>query len=251
MTFVNVEKVLKKNNAILIHINSTDSTMNDSKSYIDKLNSNFVVISDEQKNGKGRMGNKWISPLGNIYCSIGLKFSLSMEEHFFFSILTLISIKKTLSKFGSKDILFKWPNDVLFQNKKFGGILLESYQNKNKKNFIIIGMGLNFSSSPTINNYETTYIKNFSTIDNKYTFLENFFEIFFYNWNNFLDEKKNLYNFYRKSLILLGQKIKIKTDNQIISGVFKDINYDGSIILDIDNQIKNIYSGNIVMDKNL
>ena len=91
MTFANVEKILKKNSSTLIHINSTDSTMNDSKLYIDKLDSNFVVISDEQKNGKGRMGNKWISPLGNIYCSIALKFSLSIEEHFFFSILTLIS----------------------------------------------------------------------------------------------------------------------------------------------------------------
>ena len=251
MTFANVEKILKKNSSTLIHINSTDSTMNDSKLYIDKLDSNFVVISDEQKNGKGRMGNKWISPLGNIYCSIVLKFSLSIEEHFFFSILTLISIKKTLSKLGSQDIFFKWPNDVLFQNKKFGGILLESYQNKNTKNFIIIGMGLNFSSSPKIDNYETTYIKNFTSIDNKYIFLENFFEIFFNHWNNFLDEKKNLYNFYRKSLILLGKKIKIKTDNQIISGVFKDISYDGSIILDIDNQTKYIYSGNIIMDNHL
>jgi len=248
MTFANVEKILKENKNIFIHINSTDSTMKESKSYIDKLDSNFVIISDEQTNGKGRMGNKWISPLGNIYCSIALKFSLSIEEHFFFSILTLISIKKTLSKFGSKDIFFKWPNDVLFQNKKFGGILLESYQNNKNKKFIIIGMGLNFISSPIVDNYQTTYIKNFSSIDNKYIFLENFFITFFYNWNNFLTEKKKLYNFYKKSLILLGKKIKIKTDNQILSGVFKDINYDGSIILDIDNEIKHIYSGNIIME---
>ena len=86
---------------------------------------------------------------------------------------------------------------------------------------------------PIVDNYQTTYIKNFSSIDNKYIFLENFFITFFYNWNNFLTEKKKLYNFYKKSLIIIGKKIKIKTDNQILSGVFKDINYDGSIILDM------------------
>ena len=56
--------------------------MDDAKKYLEKFHSNVVILADEQKNGKGRRGNIWISPPGNIYCSIALKNTIPINEYF-------------------------------------------------------------------------------------------------------------------------------------------------------------------------
>ena len=73
MKYNNIEKILSKNNCLFFHNNSTKSTMDDAKNYVEKFGQNLIVISENQTNGRGRRGNKWISDYGNIFCSIAIK----------------------------------------------------------------------------------------------------------------------------------------------------------------------------------
>ena len=243
MNHSKIENILQKNSCNYIHLNSTKSTMDDAKKYLEKFHSNVVVLADEQKNGKGRRGNIWISPPGNIYCSIVLNNTIPINEYYLFSMLTAVSVKFTLENLGVNEIEFKWPNDLYFKNKKFGGIILETYKSKN--NYVIIGLGINFALSPSIADYQTTFIKKFVKINNKLVFFYNFLNNFFFYWHNYNEQKKEIASNFYNSLMFLNQKIVINTGNRSIKGIFKGIKYDGSLILDKDNELVSIYSGNI------
>ena len=114
-----------------------------------------MVISDSQSSGKGQYGKKWISLKGNIFISFfydlkNINVSLSTLTK-----LNCLIVKKTISKYCNKKILFKKPNDLLVDKKKISGILQEIISISDKK-FIIVGIGINLIKSPFIKNYPTT-----------------------------------------------------------------------------------------------
>ena len=139
--------------------------------------------------------------------------------------------------------MFKWPNDIFYKDKKFGGIILESYKYKNE-NYVIIGLGLNIVSAPENKNYKTTCIQNFFEIKNIDLFIEIFFNNFFINLNSV---NSNLIEDFKNSLMFLNKKIIINNNNENITGIFKGINSDGSLILSKDDKLISIYSGSIVL----
>ena len=243
MNHSKIENILQNNSCNYIHLNSTTSTMDDAKKYLEKFHSNVVILADEQKNGKGRRGNIWISPPGNIYCSIALNNTIPINEYYLFSMLTAVSVKFTLENFGANEIKFKWPNDIFFQKNKFGGMILETYKSQKNNKYVIIGIGINFVSSPSIADYKTTFIKKFVKINNKLIFLYNFFNNFFFYWHNHIEKKKEIFSIFNSSLMFLNEKIEINTDNnRSIKGIFKGIKHDGSIILDKGDKLVSIYS---------
>ena len=248
MGFSNIENILKNNNCNFIHFNSTTSTMEEAKQHLEKFQSDVVVIADEQTSGRGRRGNKWISTPGNIYCSIAINNSIPIKDYFLFSILSAVSIKSTIENFGVKEVKFKWPNDILFENKKFAGLKLETYNSVKNNKYVIIGIGINFFSSPTIEHYKTTHIKQFLKIKNKFIFLDYFFTNFFFYWHNYIKQKKIIFSIFENSLLFLNKKIEINIgENQSIQGIFKGIRNDGSLILYKDDKLLSVYSGNIII----
>ena len=247
MNYNKVKSIIHDNQYEFIHVESTPSTMINVKKYLKTKNKNCIVLSDQQTAGRGRRGNFWYSPKGNIYCSISFNNLLNLKSHFLFSILTAVSIKMTLEKFKVKNIKFKWPNDIFYENKKFSGIILESYKVSNNKSYMIVGCGINIESSPKVLEYSTTYVKKFCKIENLDDFLAEFYEILFLNWNLLIKNNySNLVAIYTKSLMFIGEKITVQIDNNsIISGVFKKVNKDGSLQIENDNKISNLYNGTI------
>jgi birA, biotin-[acetyl-CoA-carboxylase] ligase region len=249
MNFETLKTELNKYDYEFIHINSTTSTMSDVKNYLLKNNKNCVVVSDEQTQGRGQRNNKWYSPKGNIYCSISFENLLDIQYHFLFSILISTSIKITLEKFNVNNIKFKWPNDLFFKDMKFCGIILENYNYSTSLNYMIAGFGINVLSAPQIKNSSTTYVNEFCNDFNVHDFLLKFYKIVFLNFKNL---KKNKFNeiltIYNNNLIFKGKKIKIKLiDKSIISGYFVGVDSDGSLLLENNKKVSNIYNGSILL----
>ena len=136
-------------------INSTNDT---AIKIIKKTNNKFgIIISEQQKNGKGQYGNKWVSYKGNLFVSIFFpinKIKLSLRELTRFNCLL---VKKLITKFYNGKISIKYPNDILINKKKISGILQETLIKSNNK-FIIVGIGINLIKSPNLKNYPTTNI---------------------------------------------------------------------------------------------
>ena len=116
-----------------------------------------MVISDTQTMGRGQYGKKWISHKGNLFVSFfhDLKnINLSLTR---LTKINCLLVKKLLSNYYKKNIIFKKPNDLLVQKKKISGILQETVSILDNK-FLIIGIGINIKKSPKIKDYLTTCI---------------------------------------------------------------------------------------------
>ena len=221
--------------------------MLDVRNFLLKNNKNCIFLSDEQSEGRGRRGDIWYSPLGNIYCSISFDNFLKNRNYFLFNVLITTSIKLTLEKFGAENIYFKWPNDIFYKNKKFAGIISENINIDKMHSYIIVGFGINIVSSPEIRDYNSTFIKSFCNMKKINKFLSLFFKILFSKIKDLKKGKKNeLINIFCSSLMLIDKKIKIKfTDCSHKIGIFRGIDIDGSLKLEKDNKIENIYNGSI------
>lgn len=137
------------------------------------ISTNGIVSAEIQTNGRGRYGNKWISKKGNIFLSFYKKIKLQ-KDIIKYQYRVLKIVKNFLIKKGLKEqnIQIKDPNDILINNKKVCGILVESYKN-NKSLFVIAGIGLNLASSPNLKKYKTTFLNKYLKKKvNKLDFLE-------------------------------------------------------------------------------
>ena len=125
---------------------------------------NIALLAYNQTSGRGRSKNYWISNYGDLTCSFLIKKKIEVDKLGQINILISVAIIEALKKiFPNLIIKIKWPNDLYVENKKIGGILLESQINKNLVNYLIIGLGINIVTSPIIEKYETTNIKDFKT----------------------------------------------------------------------------------------
>jgi len=245
-----IEKFLTKKKFTLIHLESVTSTMSEIKKYLDGEN-NICMIADLQTEGVGRRGNKWVSPKGNIYISFLFKYNLSIEQHFLLSAVTVNSIASLISRYVKEKINIKWPNDILINNNKIAGIMTEIVELNNIK-YILIGAGINVSSSPKIYEYPTCCLNDYE-VNIKYEeflfeMIKSFFdeyELIFYKKYNQVLEK------FRKRMMYLGSFVDILYPDGNLQNIYlKDINYDGSLLVENKGIEEKIFSGRIISDIN-
>ena len=112
-----------------------------------------IIHALAQSAGRGRYRRTWVSHHGNLYVSFIYK---TGERDPKLSYAVAVAIAETLIALGMCPEI-KWPNDVLIKGKKISGVLIEYSQN-----FVIVGIGINIKTCPTVKEYKTTKINNFS-----------------------------------------------------------------------------------------
>ena len=117
------------------------------------------VYADAQTKGRGTYGRKWVSDKGNLFGSIFFPLKNNYPTLDEFHIINPIIISDVIKHFcKKKNINLKFPNDIFVNGKKICGILQELIT-LNSKKFLIIGIGVNIISNPSINNkYQATNI---------------------------------------------------------------------------------------------
>ena len=118
-----------------------------------------LVTSEVQSKGRGRVGKKWISQNGNLFITLFFKFDQKKINFRQFAILNAFLIKQVISKIFTKKIKIKWPNDLMFNKKKFCGILQEVVK-FNNYDYLIVGIGLNTNEAPKNKSFKSTCLKN-------------------------------------------------------------------------------------------
>lgn len=106
----------------------------------------IIVITDHQTQGRGQRGNQWVSENGtNLIMSIILKPKfLKAQNQFALNILASLSVKEAINHFiPESNVKVKWPNDVLINDKKSTGILIENSIQGNFISHSVIGIGVN------------------------------------------------------------------------------------------------------------
>ncbi|MEX0964293.1 MAG: biotin--[acetyl-CoA-carboxylase] ligase [Pseudohongiellaceae bacterium] len=111
---------------------------------------NRLLIANSQTAGKGRRGREWLSPKNSgVYFSLTRRFSLDVNALQALSLVTAISVVEALHELGASGLQLKWPNDVLYEQSKLAGILLE-LQQKEGARYVVFGVGVNIELSADV-----------------------------------------------------------------------------------------------------
>lgn len=109
-----------------------------------------VVICDNQTQGRGQRGNGWEAKPGeNLTLSVVLRPGfLQVQDQFFLNIMTSLAVRQTVQHFlPAAAVKVKWPNDVLVDNRKIAGTLIENGINRNRIEYVVVGIGLNVNQA--------------------------------------------------------------------------------------------------------
>ncbi|WCR57272.1 MAG: Bifunctional ligase/repressor BirA [Rickettsia asembonensis] len=226
------------------------------------VDSNYAVLAKSQTKARGRSGKNWQSRIGNLHVSLLIKPNKELELLPQLSFVAALAVYDCMSSRSSPtgsskpttndavsyfldpvrglrdDIVqLKWPNDVLVNGRKIAGILLESVKVENNY-YLIIGIGINITYHPDNIDQPTTSLisENLPPIEPQALLeklIENF-EKYYQIWHN------NGFSFIRKKWLehayKLHKNISIKYQNDIVTGLFKDIDSTGRIILQLPSK---------------
>ena len=146
-------------NIKLLRFKSVKSTNDVALKLIQKKNSrSTIIVSEMQTHGRGTMGKKWISQKGNLFISIFFEMNQKNIDFKHFAILNAYLLKNIFTNHLSKKIKIKWPNDLLYNDKKICGILQEVVNYKDKR-FLVVGIGVNTNLNPKNKDFSSISLK--------------------------------------------------------------------------------------------
>lgn len=109
----------------------------------------LVVIARSQNRGRGRLGRNWSSPdQGNLYVSFAFQPRIPPARMQTFTLWMGVNVCETLRNFGRFNPSVKWPNDILYEGRKLGGMLTEARIDTDQIRDVVFGLGLNANIMP-------------------------------------------------------------------------------------------------------
>lgn len=134
-------------NAPILYLDHTDSTNNYAMRLIDadKAQPGLTVLTKAQTAGKGQRGKVWTDRPGeSVLMSMITEPPYGLDQQFTFSAIIANTIRKTVEElYKNWQVKIKWPNDIIINDKKAGGILIENIIRGSKWSYAVIGFGLN------------------------------------------------------------------------------------------------------------
>lgn len=107
-----------------------------------------IVVAREQTEGRGRAGKSWLSPAGGLYLSMIFRPG-EVENPDLLPLLAGLGIVRSVdAAFPELDPLLKWPNDLILDDRKAGGVLSESSRGERSIRFLVVGVGVNVVPLP-------------------------------------------------------------------------------------------------------
>lgn len=226
----------------LLSYDELDSTNDEARRIAEGGGSHGAVVwSKRQTNGRGRMGRIWVSPEGNLYCSILLSPGCDTATSAQLAFVAAVAAVETLTPIiQGGELTCKWPNDILLDGKKIGGILLESFETADMTpgqnrmvRWVVIGIGINIDSCPDNTDIPATYLKAAGVeIISAKIVLSRFIHHFITEYDTWAKRgfapirRKWLEHAFRK-----GKTIQVRLPKETHSGIFEGIDTNGQLLL--------------------
>ena len=208
-----------------------------------------VVWAKRQSAGRGRRGRTWVSDEGNLYVSLLLRPDVDTMRCLQLGFVTANVVADTVLSVLPRHayVHCKWPNDVLVENKKIAGILLEAGPVKNGvPEWLVIGVGLNIIHHPGDALFPATDLNREGGGDSVENLLVAFCRRFLsamVAWRNlgFADARRT----WLARAWHLGKPITVRLETETIEGTFSGLDSDGTLLLDTASGVRRISTGDV------
>ena len=208
-----------------------------------------VLIADEQTAGKGRIKRAWLSPEGSIALSIVLY--PSMVNLSYLIMLASLAVVHSIEAVTGLKPQIKWPNDVLVNDKKVCGILIENSVRGHIVDYAIVGIGVNVNIEitefpeilATATSLSDELGRNLSRLEIIRRLLVEMEELYLA-----LQAGKSIYEEWRDSLMTLGRRVRVKSGKTVYEGVAESVARDGSLLLrHLNGDLSKIVAGDATL----
>ncbi|ADU73267.1 BirA family biotin operon repressor/biotin-[acetyl-CoA-carboxylase] ligase [Acetivibrio thermocellus AD2] len=238
-----------------------DSTNNYAKTLAQKgCDDGTVVLAEHQTQGRGRLGRSWDSMGGKgIWMSIVLRPAVGLEDVQIITLAAAVAVVLAFKKVMGIDAGIKWPNDIVLDGKKVCGILTEMSMEMERINFLILGIGINFSHEESefpeeIRDRATSlgiYLKEKKGMDiSRFkrshlirAILSELEEVY-----DMINEGKAgvIVEEWKKYSVTLGKEVVIKYREEQYTGIAQDVDQSGRLIVKQDDgTVREILSGEV------
>jgi BirA family biotin operon repressor/biotin-[acetyl-CoA-carboxylase] ligase len=202
----------------------------------------LVVAAKSQMKGKGQRGSNWEAEKDkNLTFSICLFPKLAVENQFILNKIASLSVCDFLNKLDIESQI-KWPNDILVQNRKISGILIENGIQGKEIIYSVLGIGLNVNQN-SFEGFNATSILNLKgkEMDLK-VLLEQYLKSFQYYYLLLQSKMFNkIENDYYSLLYAYKQMNKFEDSQGIFVGMIEGVDKHGALIVSSDSREKKIY----------
>jgi BirA family biotin operon repressor/biotin-[acetyl-CoA-carboxylase] ligase len=202
----------------------------------------FAVLAALQTKGRGSRGRSWSSQRGNLALSVLLRPIGPAREAGLWALLAGVALAEALE--GVEGVQLKWPNDVLLNGAKLGGVLIDcAIDARGGLSWLIIGMGLNLAHAP-------------QGLDRAVACLDGSIrpEIFaervlarIAHWRRvrILDGFGEMRAAWLKHALPKGTVMQIRIRRGVVSGTFEGIGEDGRLLLHTGERVQGFATGEI------
>jgi BirA family transcriptional regulator, biotin operon repressor / biotin---[acetyl-CoA-carboxylase] ligase len=217
----------------IIYYPALDSTMDVAKKEaLWGAEAGTVIITDAQLSGRGRLQRAWISPKGALAFSLILR--PNIDYLYYMIMLASLAVSYGIETVTGLKCQIKWPNDVLIQEKKVCGILIETDIRNNSLVHVIIGIGINVNlrilDYPEIALFATSLSdqmgQEVSRLQLVRQILMNFETLY-----QSMSDSDYILQAWKNRLVTLGQNIEVNMGNRLYKGVAESVSKDGSLLL--------------------
>ncbi len=227
-----------------VYHDSVDSTNDLAMNWLKEgASQGAVVIADEQRRGRGRLGRAWHTPKG-----VALALSVVLKPPTAFvgrvSVLGALCVAETCEQLGILGVGIKWPNDVQINGRKVCGILPEAVWQDGILQGVVLGMGLNVRVV-----FDDTLAQTAISLEDVTATPVNRAEVtaMLINRLMFWAERIGndaLFEAWKTRLNTLGQRVRVND----LEGVAIGVDGDGALLLETANGQERVIAGDIYME---
>ena len=211
------------------------------------LSEDALIYCHEQTAGRGQRGNTWVSKAGDgIYCSFVIFHkNIFVLDQFVFNMIIAVAVSSYLESKGIENVKIKWPNDILVNNKKIAGLLIENSLKGDKISSSIVGIGLNLNQEWDEENFETpsTSLKMIS--GENYNYEKEVLELAEHIKKCLDYFKAGQYELiskvYHQKLYQYQDDVEMIIDNNAVNARLEGINSDGSASVFYEGESRKVY----------
>lgn len=232
------------------YFEKVDSTQNRVIQFLPKTGEGAVVIiAESQTKGVGREGRAWSSNPGGLWFTLALPLKeMSLAQVAPFSVVTALQVAESLQEINNLECQVKWPNDILYDGKKLGGILL-STTTKFKKGWMLIGVGINVNNPlpADLSKTATSIMVVRKQSQGRSRLLESILASIHTAWTEF---DRTGFGPYQKAvesrLTGVGKAVQVKVGTKTVQGTMKAVDPQGNLLVESGSGLKTVQAGEIV-----
>ncbi|MDY0066198.1 MAG: biotin--[acetyl-CoA-carboxylase] ligase [Steroidobacteraceae bacterium] len=221
-----------------------------------------LCVTELQNAGRGRRGRSWVAPFGSGVClSLGWQFADAPPNFPALGLAVAVAVVRALGRCGAHEVGLKWPNDLIWRQRKLGGILIEMRGESAGPAHVVIGVGLNMhmpaATRLELAEHQAALIADLHEVlqertpsrnrviaalaDEMISVLETFavrgFEAFIDEW--------------RALDTLADAPVKVINGAQTLYGVARGVEADGALLVEVDGQLQKFVSGEVSLRKQI